>query len=240
MPSVMTERSEVSNVLIVESHNDQYFIQALLDHLKLQDFKFNNPICAIDDYECLKGLDKEKLKMALGRLKNRLLKPQDEIVKKIGIIIDLDNDTVQNRLDLINAAINSVFAATMTISQVGQWVVVPVDTDIQVSISCYFMNVNGKGELETVLKAIKSQKSTYADCLEQWRNCITENELKLTDKEFDKFWVSTYHRFDCCDKKEKYRSEIKCSHEASFKKGIYNFDSPVLQELKQFLLELTS
>lgn len=233
------EKLEVSNVLIVESHNDQYFIQALLDHLKLQNFKFNNPICAVDDYECLRGLDKEKLKMALSRLKNRLLKPQDKIVEKIGIIIDLDNDTMQNRLKLVNAAIQEIFATELAIPQVGQWVSIPVDTEIHVNISCYFMNVNGKGELETVLKAIKSQKSLYADCLEHWRNCITENELKLTDKEFDKFWVSTYHRFDCCDKKEKYRSEIKCNHEASFKKGVYDFNSPLLQELKSFLISLT-
>lgn len=229
----------MSNILIVESHNDQYFIQALLDHLQLQNFKFNNPICAIDDYECLKGLDKEKLKMALGRLKNRLLKPQDEIVEKIGIIIDLDQDTVENRLKLVNSAIQEVFATELTIPQVNHWITVPVDSEVQVSISCYFMNVDGKGELETVLKTIKCKISTYANCLAQWRKCI-ETENKLTDKAFDKFWIQVYQRFDCCDKKEKYQADENCNFQASLKKGAYDLDSPILDTLKKFLMKVSS
>ena len=231
----------MSNTLIVESQNDQYFIEALLVHWGFKNLKIDPPICGIDDYQCLNGLNQKQLVYTLADWKRDALgESLGNNTKKIGIIIDLDQGTPENRLKLVNSAIQEIFATELTIPQVNHWITVPVDSEVQVSISCYFMNVDGKGELETVLKAIKCQKSTYADCLELWRKCITENELKLTDKEFDKFWVSIYHRFDCCDKKEKYRSEIKCNHEASFKKGIYDFDSPLLQELKNFLISLTT
>lgn len=229
----------MSNVLIVESHNDQYFIQALLEHLELQQVKLNSPICAIDDYQCLNGLDKEKLRLALTRLKNQLLKPKDEVIGKIGIIIDLDQDTVENRLKLVNAAIQEVFATELAIPQVNHWITVPVDADVSVEISCYFMNVGGKGELETVLKAIKCKTSTHTDCLDKWRECV-KTEHKLTDKAFDKFWIQVYQRFDCCDKKEKYQADENCNLQASLKKGAYDFDSPTLDTLKEFLMNVST
>jgi hypothetical protein len=58
--------------------------------------------------------------------------------------------------------------------------------------ACYFTNVDGQGELEMILKVIKSQDSTYADCLEDWRNCLPNQGKLIRDKDFDKFWISTY------------------------------------------------
>jgi len=51
----------VSKILIVESENDKYFIEALLCHLhpNLNGLQVDEPMCQIDDYQCLNGLDKK-------------------------------------------------------------------------------------------------------------------------------------------------------------------------------------
>jgi len=222
----------VSNILIVESQNDKYFVEAFIEHLQCKGIDIDPPICDIDDYECLEGLSRKKLTMTLSSLKNEA---QKRDIQKIGIILDMDNETEVSRLQLVNTAIQEIFETDKKLSSVGEFITIDIDGHSQVKMACYFTNVDGKGELETVLKAIKSKESIYADCLEIWRKCIKAADKKITDKDFDKFWISIYQRFDCCSKKEKYQAARKCSNEASMKKGIYNFDSPILDNLKQFL-----
>jgi len=222
----------VSNILIVESKNDKYFAEAFIEHLQCKSIDIEPPICDIDDYECLEGLSGKKLTLSLSTLKNAL---QKRDIQKIGIILDRDNETEESRLQLVNSAIKEIFETDEKLLSVGEFITVEVDGDSQVKFACYFTNVDGKGELETVLKAIKSKESIYADCLSSWRNCLEEQGKKISDKEFDKFWGSIYQRFDCCSKKEKYQAARKCSNEVSMKKGIYNFDSPILDHFKQFL-----
>ncbi len=50
----------MSHVLIVESKNDRYFVEALVAHLNLE-IELDEPLCRIDDYECLDGLNQQKL-----------------------------------------------------------------------------------------------------------------------------------------------------------------------------------
>ena len=72
-------------------------------------------------------------------------------------------------------------------------------------------NVHGKGELETVLKAIKSQESIYADCLESWREYLEGKGKKINNKDFDKFWIANYVRFDTCSRNDKKQAGQKCN-----------------------------
>jgi hypothetical protein len=205
----------VSNLLIVESENDKYFIEALIEHLNL-DVEVGSPICTIDEYECLGGIS--KLENKLVALKSRVLK---EGIEKIGIIFDADNVGVEQRTNDIQEKINLVFEE---------------DTDVIFEI--YIMNVNGTGELETVLKEIKSKDSTVADCLESWQNCLPADK-KLNQKEFNKFWIQVYQRYDCCTKKELKQAGRKCNNEVSLKeKKIWNFEHKTLNELKEFLKRL--
>jgi hypothetical protein len=100
--------------------------------------------------------------------------------------------------------------------------------------------VAGKGELETVLKAIKSENSIYADCLQSWQECIKKrginDSLGLKDKDFDKFWVQVYMRYDTCSKEEQKQAGRKCNNEASMNKSIWNFDHECLDKMKSFLM----
>ena len=205
--------TEVNNLLIVESENDKFFIEALLTHINLT-IKVDKPICSINEYNCIGGIG--KLKFKLEELKSRILKGDE--FKKIGIIFDADMVGIDERKKEILKIKNSIF------------------NDIELSLDIFIMNLNGKGELETILKKIKSKPSPIADCLSSWQDCLKEK--KLTQKELDKFWIQIYQRYDCCTKQEKKQAYKKCNNEISLKeKSIYNFDTDIkeLKELKVFL-----
>lgn len=217
----------MNNLVLVEGNDDKEFIEALIQHYNISNIKCNQfgGISKLSDE--LEDLTKKNI------IQNQ--------VKKIGIIIDLDEDSVAHRLDsIINEAIQKVFGKEFVISQVNHWITVPVDSEVSAEISCYFMNVGGRGELETVLRAIKKNNSVRADCLEKWRECVEATEMKLTNNEFDELWINTYQRFDCCTKKDRNEAKKNCSLTPSLKKGIYDFDSPILCPLKKFLEKVSS
>ena len=204
----------MSNLLIVESDNDKYFIEALIKNLN-QNIEIDTPICSIDDYECLGGIG--KLEHKLNELRGRVAK---EDIRTIGVIFDADQKGVIEQTNLIQEKIDKTFTKT------------PI-----VDFKIYIMHIDGKGELETVLKEIKSKESTIADCLESWQDCLSDDK-KITKKEFDKFWVQIYQRYDCCSKKEKKQAGKKCNNKISFSKDIYNLDSPILKDLKSFIQDI--
>jgi len=211
----------VSNLLIVESENDQYFIEALVARLNNVNIKIDSPVCLIDEYECLGGIS--KLENKLKSLKSQVLK---EGIDKIGIIFDADEVGIDQRSLQIQEKIDLVFSES---------------PDIEFSI--FILNVAGKGELETLLKLIKSEASPMADCLEAWQGCFSSKDKSLKQKEFDKFWVQVYQRYDCCTNQEQKQAGRKCSNEASLKdKSIYDYDRdiPELNELKNFLKALSA
>ena len=208
---------EVSNLLIVESEGDKFFIEALLNEINLK-LEIGQPICTIDEYECLGGIN--KLEQKLKFVKTRV---QKEAIEKIGIVFDADTVGVEQRKEEIKDKVKSVF---------GEY-----DDDI---FSIYILNKNGTGELEDILKEIKFNDSSYADCLEHWRECLLDNKIEVSDKIFNKFWVNNYIMYDTCTKSKHRGQKSKyCIFEYAMKeKNIWNFEHPILDELKKFLKEL--
>ncbi|MCF7971346.1 MAG: hypothetical protein K9L22_09315 [Methylococcaceae bacterium] len=205
----------MSNLLIVESENDQYFIEALVARINVH-IKIDSPVCLIDEYECLGGIS--KLENKLNALKSQVLK---EGIDKIGIIFDADEAGVEQRTQQIQEKIDLVFGESP-----------------ELKFSIFILNKDGQGELETLLKAIKSQASPMADCLEAWQACFATKNKALKQKDFDKFWIQVYQRYDCCTNQEQKQAGRKCSNEVSLKnKSIYDYDQdiPELNELKDFL-----
>ncbi|MBN2824121.1 MAG: hypothetical protein JXQ76_02270 [Campylobacterales bacterium] len=211
----------MSNILIVESENDKYFIEGLIKHITL-DIEIGEPICQIDEYECLGGIS--KLEERLRALTHRIIKGE---IDKVGIIFDTDKIGIENRTIQIQEKIDLIKKE------------LPAECcDIKFNI--YIQNYGGDGELETILKAIKSKNSTVADCLNAWQECLPSDK-KLNQKEFDKFWVQIYQRYDCCTKKEQKQAGKKCNNEISLKeKIIWNFDHQILDDLKTFLNKFRS
>jgi hypothetical protein len=227
----------MSNLLIVESENDKFFIEALIRHLNLTNIEVSDGlICNIDDYECLSGLSSTKLVTILNAVKFRVKK---EDIQNIGILIDIDDKTIAERLTLINDSLQNVFETQNTLKAQNTFIEAPVDEFQNVQIATYFTNAAGKGELETLLKAIKSKKSIHADCLDSWQQCLRTNNIRegqgLKQKDFDKFWVQMYIRYDTCTKKESKQAGTKCNNQVAMSKPIWNFDHEYLDGLKIFL-----
>ena len=92
----------MSNLLIVESENDKYFIEAVIQHINL-DISVDSPACSVNEYECLGGT---------GKLKNKLVALQSQVQKeginKIGIIFDADSDGIKEKTQQIQDKIDLV------------------------------------------------------------------------------------------------------------------------------------
>lgn len=208
---------EVSNLLIVESVNDKFFIEALLNAMNLK-MNIDEVVCSIDDFECLGGIDKleQKLKFIVNRVKK-------EGIEKIGIIFDADEIGVEKRTEQIKQKIDLVFG-----------------TQKAVEFSTYIINVDDRGELEDILKAIKTKHSPYADCLKEWRSCLATSEHDVSDKIFNKFWLNNYVMYDTCtSSKHRGKKDKYCIFKYAMKeKDIWDFEHPILNELKTFLKEL--
>jgi uncharacterized protein YqgV (UPF0045/DUF77 family) len=219
------------NILIVESKNDKYFFQSVIKHLNY-DLEVEAPIFLDEDYREMAGLDLTKLTQALKSLKAEI---QKEDIDRVGIIIDIDRHSETERIQFINDCIGKVFSDTIPLDRVNQFIDLNFE-DYNVQLACYFTNVDGQGELETVLRAIKSQDSTYADCLHSWRECLTNQGKEITDKDFDKFWVANYTRYDTCTNKDKKQAGRKCTLDYALqtKISVWNFDHPILDKLKVF------
>ena len=227
----------MNNLIIVESDNDKFFIEKLRDVMGFTNIKVDEPICNITDFECLGGLSEKKLTQTLKEVSFHQY-------QKVGIIIDADDKEIAERIDLINKCVRALenFPTDFKITQINEFIKVKSSDDevnsFDVEIGCYIMNVNGKGELETVLKAIKSEESIYADCLEAWRDCLTSKGETIKDKSFDKLWVNFYQRYDNC-KENQSNADENCKGEKSMKKDIWDFENPILDDLKEFLKKLS-
>lgn len=227
----------MKNVLIVESKNDQQFIEALIRDIELENTVVDNPICRIDDFDCLGGLSEKKLTLALQDKVSEITKGK---ISRIGVLIDQDKHSRKERLSFVSRAVQNAFDnQQIKIEAVNHFYIVTIDEYTTVEIVCYFTNVEEEGELETLLKAIKTKDSPFADCLEAWRGCIESNNKKISQKDFDKFWISNYIRFDTCSSKEKKQAERKCSMQ-NFdyilkNKNIFNLKHELLTDLRAFL-----
>ena len=223
----------MSNIVIVESKNDAIFMQAMVEKLNC-DIQIEKPIY-IDEYKALSGLDETKLINALKALKADLQKTD---IEKIGIIIDLDNYSEQERLKFVDRCIKEVFEAE-SLSSTKQFIDISGDNGTKAKLACYFTNFEGKGELETLLKAIKARESPHADCLNSWKTCIESQGQQISRKDFDKFWVNIYLRYDTCSNQDRKQAEKKCSmsrfeYVMEHKKDIWDWDNPALDDLKEF------
>lgn len=224
------------NILIVESKNDKYFIQAIIRKLNF-DIEIATPIRISDeDYRAMDGLNHQKLKAALGNLKASIQKGE---IEKVGVIIDIDNYREEDRLKFVNECLQEVFSNSESLSKVNEFINLNFE-DFSIQLACYFTNLDGQGELETVLKAIKQKESIHADCLESWKNCLVSKGKTIKDKDFDKFWVDIYVRFDTCSNNDKKQAGRKCSMRAfdyvmENKVEIWDLEHPTLDNLNQFL-----
>jgi hypothetical protein len=241
------------NILIVESENDQYFIEALV-----KNFSDETDIFRIDEYRH-SSLDEKKLTTQI----TNALTDISRGVSKIGVILDMDDSTKESRIGLINRCLEKSFSDSgypkidALLTETNKFIACQIDDYLTVSISCFFTNVDGKGELETVLKEISSQPSIFADCLyEGWLHCLNDKNKKygkkgepcdISDKEILKLWVDFYKRFDTLKRTDRDQKNTdwkgimigitKEGETLSRARGneIFNMNHEKLNDIKEFL-----
>jgi hypothetical protein len=228
------------NILIVESNNDKYFFQSVINHLNC-DIQIVSPIFLDEDYRDYRAMDGSDAKKLTNALKDLKADIQKEDIERVGIILDIDLNSETERINFINECIAKVFPSSKSLDRINQFIDLNFD-DYQIQLACYFTNVDGQGELETVLKNIKSQDSTHADCLESWREFLKNRGKEITDKKFDKLWIANYVRYDTSTKDDKQHADkqLTLNYALQNKSSIWNLDHPILDELKLFFMMFSS
>ena len=247
-------KSRRANILIVESENDQYFIEALVKEVLSSDTN----VCKVDEYKH-SSLDEKKLTIEIT---DSLTTANKNIFTKIGIILDMDNSTEKERIDLINKCLQNSFnecgyTKPHQLTRAKEFVDFQTNDGSAIQISCFFTNIDGQGELETVLKAIKTQDSTFADCIYTgWLECWQNKGKKygsrgetcdISDKEVLKLWVDFYKRFDTLTRQDRNETNTDwrgimtglTKNEKKLKEArgieIFDLNSQKLNDIKSFL-----
>ena len=215
--------------IIVESKNDKAFFEGLLKHIApSSDIDFVNVFDGLEyekeDGTLVRGLSQSSLQKALGRAKVMIENKRSAI--QIGILIDADKTNIgqpgmrggiENRLQSVNEAVKAVFGVSPNFTEMccakSDFKTITVETNIfatiNIEIACHFVNVNGEGELETLLRAIAHKDKAFAaNCLDAWRKCYTEKLPEIAEnfkiknienfdaKELGKIWHEFYKTYD--------------------------------------------
>ena len=210
------------NKIIVESHNDKFFIQKIIKDLELKNIDISEPLCSIDEFICLDGL---------GNLEKKLKDIKLDELERLGILIDADEVGVEKRIFEINEIFKKV-GIEIELKNINEF---QKDMKNDVEISCHILNIDDRGSLDHILKAIAKSPSRYADCLEAWKECLEKQGENISDTVFIKFWVNNYLRFDTCLKEEQKQISKRCNLEKALDKDVWDFENLILNSLKDFL-----
>ena len=107
-----------------------------------------------------------------------------------------------------------------------------------IEFSCHFVGLEGKGEIEDILKAIKTQDSPIADCVDRHLPiCLKLTDEELRDKELVKLWFNNYQRYDTLPKNQRKSPFTTTRHIMEHRLDLFDFDKvlPELDNLKNFL-----
>jgi hypothetical protein len=231
-------------LIIVEDNSDKYTYEALIRHINLQDDLTVTSTPEIEWKSISDESNVDKPTALIKGLKALLNDISNEKYEKIGIIRDMDNSNKTERLLLINTAINEAFPTNAKlINDVNELTTLDfiqnsTEKIVQVGFSCHFVHLNNRGEIEDILKAIKSKPSPIADCVDEHLPiCSQLNETELREKDMVKLWFNHYQRYDTLSKKERKSPFTTIEYIMKNRTDIFDFDKNIveLNELKSFL-----
>jgi hypothetical protein len=186
-----------------------------------------------------------------------LLSPIKEVPiqkHRIAIIWDMDTLTEVQRIEQCNNAIQLAIIEIMNkspdylikfdtpLSAAGHFTVLTVNS-VSVEIGAYFINHNGSGEMEDLLKAIKTQPSPIADCVDTLLpDCLAQqNQNPPRDKDLVKLWMNHYIRYDTLLPHQRKAAHTKWQHVMEKRANLFDFGRAGitgLDALKHFLVQL--
>ena len=216
----------IRNILIVESFNDKSFIELLLSDLNLTQntlteaieiidlHKFPDPDNPVNELRGKKNIGKRLSSLYID-LRNRT---DYKDVNKVGIILDMDDDTMEQNLELVNTAIEYAFRINAGLSSESQQTMIEIPLDrlneFTIEISCFFTKgLAGKGNLETILYEIRRNPDIpvpYADCLALWRDCVSSSDsrIQVSPGVYQKMWADNFLRAKAYELSSKDRKSI--------------------------------
>ncbi len=238
----------IRNILIVESFNDKAFIEILLEDLGLLQntfieiihlHKFPDPD---DPKKELRG--KHNIHKRLGAL-NRDLKTKYADVSKVGIILDMDKDTLEKNLGLVNKALEFAFKTDLKLLDESKEITINLQT-FAIEVSCFFTKgQHGQGNLETLLCESRKNPETpvpYADCLALWRECVSNSAspIQVTPGVYEKMWTDNFLRakaYELEDRKKILNDFEDKKHEIIERLGkdIFDLNHSALSSMKAYL-----
>ena len=240
-------------LIIVEDDSDKYIFEAIIRHIHLQD---NLSVTTTDWKSIADEANADKPTGLIKGLKGLLNDISNEKYDKIGIVKDMDTNTISDRLLLVNNALKEAYPdAAQEIKDVNNLVPFTfiqngTELPITVHFACYFIHVINekgiaKGEIEDILRAIKAKDSPIADCVdEHLPNCLNiNNEHELREKDLVKLWFNHYQRYDTLEKKYRTFPFTTTRHIMENRSDIFDFDKndlPEFSELKDFLKKLSA
>ncbi len=228
---MITKKLLEVNRIIVEGKNDKGFIEAYKQYLSRKNINLQFDLSALAN-----GLSVASIIDELKTIKNDL-ENEHSLNIKIGFILDIDDTNIQgyvNRFTILNNAILSVFGINPNLSNVLTSAICEYE-DLKIEFSYLLMqNSKGNGELIDVLKEIKFNDSLIADCV---NNCFQQKD-DYTAKEILDDWLHIFLKWDSCNYNERRASKnFGLDKNETIQKllTIFNFENPVLEELRLFL-----
>ncbi len=239
----------------IEIKNDKTFFELVWEKIEILAEEMPEFEESDKNEKGTRGLSHKTLKTKLQKIFSKIRKKN---IQKIGVLIDMDTYTNETRIDFVNNALKEAFRGDFEeqilekvleeqncVTQVSVLKPIEVFSNRFVDFAYYFVNVNGKGELENLLFEIRTLKPSPAlECLDSWRACIDKNnkegaKSRISDKDFLKMQIDFYIRLDTCSKKEEGDRGRKCSMKnldyILENKTAFNLKDPILDELKTFL-----
>lgn len=230
----------MSHKIIVESFNDQAIYHHILVNLCILPSPDIEPIDSTLDWVELDGLEETKLFRKLKEIQTDLIRAQK--IPKIGIIIDLDSASINDRISFLNRICSNAFNILIDIESTNKFkrYTLP-EYSLDFELGYCFCSLNGQGELEDIMKAIAdTSASHYANCLEQgWKTCVQSKGKTIKDKDLRKLWMDFYKRMDCLTSKQRKQAKqnVRWDTFLSLHSDKFDFSKDIaeLNEIKSFL-----
>jgi hypothetical protein len=240
----------VKSLIIVEDNNDQYTFEAIIRHIGLTEDLSVNPKPKNIDWQAIpKESDPNKPTALISELKALKNDFSNEKYDKVGIIRDMDNSSEADMLLLINNALREAYPdeyqelKSCNTSVPFEFKQNSTGNILTIYFACHFVGIDSKGvrkgEIEDILKAIKSKSSPLADCVDKHLpECLDlQGANSLRDKDLVKLWINHYQRYDTLVKKNRTDEFTSWKNVMEKRSEIFDFTSELseFQELKDFL-----
>jgi hypothetical protein len=198
------------NIILVEGKDDADFVNLLTQSSDIEAFTI----------EKLGGSNQELLLKKLKSIQNDL---QLNPIKKLGLILDLDDYSLETRLEFLNTCIFKVFGQKITkINEMQMFNYLGLEFEI----ACYFIEPN----LDVLVRKVANLVPEIANCLFK---CLEKEEIKK--KERDKAWTYYYKLWDICNKNERENRSEYVTFKYSASKNAWDLESTELNDIRLFI-----